>query len=797
MLNAPECHGKPSLAGEQPPVSADNGLSHLTISGVSEQEWLRAIVDAADDAIISKDLTGTIISWNPGAERLFGYKAGEIVGKSVKILIPDDRVDEEPAILARIRKGERIDHYETLRRHKDGSLIDISLTVSPIRNTHGVIVGASKIARGIGDRRALESATRKLAAIVESSDDAIIGKDLKGVIQSWNAGAERLYGYTAAEMIGRSVATLIPLGRQDEEPQILARIQKGERIEHYETVRRRKNGSVVNVSLTVSPIRDALGQIIGASKIVRDVSDRRRGDETARRLAAIVDSSDDAIISKDLNGVIQTWNEAARRLFGYTAAEAIGKPVLMLIPDGRQDEKPAIIARLRRGERIEHYETIRQRKDGSLVEVSLTVSPIRNADGEITGASKIVRDISQQKQVQRDLQAAHEKAVAANRAKDDFLAALSHELRTPLNPVLLIASEAAQDNSLPPRVRADFASIRNNVEMEARLIDDLLDLSRITNGKLQLKIGPHDLRGILREAVATIRADADAKKQIIAANYSESPLAITGDPVRLQQVLWNVLKNAVKFTPEGGRITISTRINTVRGCAVVEIMDNGLGIAAQELETIFDAFAQSSAPDKNVHRFGGLGLGLTISRKITELHHGSIRAHSDGPGTGSTFVVELPLARIEDGVGPVSRDERGVTETLPTGTPVGPKLKILLVEDHVPSQLTLVRLLSRRGYDVAAAATVTDAQSIAAKEPFAFVISDIGLPDGDGAQLMRELHEKYGLLSIALTGYGMDDDIRRCKEAGAVAHLTKPVTTAALDAALCAREIPHATGMPC
>jgi PAS domain S-box-containing protein len=789
MSTPPESNAK-STPGEKPAQTgrSEEGWSRPTLKGVTEEEWLRAIVDAADDAIISKDLSGTIMSWNPGAERLFGYKAGEIVGRSVTLLIPQDRLDEEPAIIERVRKGEHIEHYETSRQRKDGSLVEISLTISPIRNVEGEIVGAFKIAREISDRRALENATRKLAAIVDSSDDAIISKDLKGVIQSWNIGAERLFGYSASEMIGRSVTTLLPLGLRDEEPQILARIQKGERIDHYETVRRRKNGSLVNVSLTVSPIRDAVGQIIGASKIVRDVSDRRKGDEAARRLAAIVDSSDDAIISKNLDGVIQTWNDAAQRLFGYSRDEAVGRPVLMLIPEGRRDEEPAILARLRRGERIEHYETIRQRKDGSLVEVSLSVSPIRNEVGDITGASKIVRDISLQKQVQRELLMAHEKAIAANRAKDDFLAALSHELRTPLNPVLMIASEAAQNDGLPASVRADFESIRHNVELEARLIDDLLDLSRITNGKLQLRIGKHDLRAILRKAVATVQPDAEVKKQIIIANYSANPLAISGDPVRLQQVLWNVLKNAVKFTPEGGTVTLSTRINTVRGCAVVEIADTGRGILTQDLETIFDAFDRSAGSAKDAHRFGGLGLGLTISRKITELHHGSIRAMSDGPGTGSTFVVELPLARIEDE--PFAHEARPASGSEASAKPVPEKMKILLVEDHDSSRVALSRLLSRRGYQVFAAANLADARAIAAKELLAFVISDIGLPDGDGAELIRELHEQHGLLSIALTGYGMENDILRCKEAGAVAHLIKPVSMVALEAALRTRELP-------
>lgn len=768
-----------------------------SLKGVAVDAWLAAIVDAADDGIISKDLEGKIISWNPGAERLFGYKADEVIGQPVTLLIPRDRIDEEAAIIDRIRKGERIDHYETIRRCKDGSLVDVSLTVSPVRNVDGDVVGASKIVRDITERRAVEHAMRKLAAIVDASDDAIISKDLNGIIQSWNTGAERLFGYTAEEVIGQPVTVLMPLGRVDEEHQILARIRNGECIDHYETVRRRKDGRLIDVSLTVSPIRDAAGQITGASKIVRDVGDRKKGDEAARHLAAIVESSNDAIISKSLAGIIQSWNGSAQRLFGYTADEAIGKPVLMLIPEGRFDEEAAILARLRRGERIEHYETIRQRKDGSLIEVSLTVSPIRTGDGNIIGASKIVRDISAQKRVLRELQESHEKVLAANRAKDDFLSALSHELRTPLNPVLLIASEAASDETLPASAREDFESIRKNVELEARLIDDLLDLSRLSNGKFPLKMGTHDLRRILQEAIATVLPELNAKQQTLIQDLGASSLAISGDPVRLQQVLWNVLKNAVKFTPDRGCITVLARINTVRACAAVEISDNGVGIPQGELERIFDAFAQSEGLSKNIHRFGGLGLGLTISRKITELHNGSIFACSDGQGKGATFVVELPLAQIEDGVKCFASESRAASEREAAKKPSPPRLKVLLVEDHDPSRTALSRLLSRRGYEVIGAANVADAREIAAKERFAFMISDLGLPDGNGAELIREFREKYRLPSIALTGYGMDDDISRCREAGAVAHLIKPVSIDALENALCSKEILHTPGVRC
>ncbi len=245
---------------------------------------MTAIVESSDDAIISKDLNGIILSWNKGAEKLFGYTAAEVIGKPIIILIPPDRAGEEPYILERIRRGERVDHYETVRRRKDGSEIDISLTISPVRDKAGKIIGASKIARNITERKRAEAAMAQMAAIVESSDDAIISKDLNGIIMSWNEGAEKLFGYTAAEVVGKPVTILIPPGRGDEEPYILERIRRGEKVDHYETVRRPKDGSEIDISLTVSPIRDKSGKVIGASKIARDVTERKRAEAEREEL---------------------------------------------------------------------------------------------------------------------------------------------------------------------------------------------------------------------------------------------------------------------------------------------------------------------------------------------------------------------------------------------------------------------------------------------------------------------------------------------------------------------------------
>jgi PAS domain S-box-containing protein len=626
---------------------------------------------------------------------------------------------------------------------------------------------------------------RLLAAIVESSNDAIVSKDLDGTIRSWNPGAERLFGYSAQEAIGQSITMLIPAGRDDEEPTIIDRIRRGLRVEHYETVRRRKDGKLIDVSLTVSPVKNSSGEIVGASKIARDISERKQTEESNRLLAAIVESSEDAIIGKSLDGIIQSWNAGAQRLFGYAAAEVVGRSITLLIPDGREHEEPDILNRVLRGERVEHYQTVRQRKNGSLVDISLTVSPVRDKAGKIIGASKIARDISAEKAASRQIEIARDQAIAATRAKDDFLAALSHELRTPLNPVLLLATHSAEDYSLPKHVRDDFDLIRKNIELEARLIDDLLDLTHISRGKVQLNLQTHDLHAVLADALATTRAELDAKGLKLTCEFASDQIAISADSVRLQQVFWNVLKNAVKFTPVPGEIVVRTKRDAEASQAIVEVVDTGIGMTETELERVFEAFAQGDhASAASAHRFGGLGLGLAISRKLTELHQGGLTATSSGRGFGSTFTIKLPLVENNDTIAGGSAVQDAIAPVLTRSNPAGTRGHILLVEDHDATRITLARLLTRRKYDVIVAANVEEALRVASGVEIDLVISDIGLPDATGYELLRRLRLDRKLRAIALTGYGNDEDIARTKAAGFSTHLTKPIAIAALDAAL-------------
>jgi PAS domain S-box-containing protein len=375
---------------------------------IEGDDFFRELVNALPAAVYTTDPSGRITYYNEAAAALWGCRPD--LGNSDwcgswKLFWPDGRAmphDQCPMATA-VKKQQAIRGLEAVAERPDGTRVPFLPFPTPIFNEAGVFVGAVNMLVDISERKRAEEATQLLASIVDSSDDAIISKDLDGIIRSWNSAASRLFGYEAAEVVGKPVTILIPQDRRDEESFILHQIRRGERIEHYETVRRRKDGGLIDVSLTVSPVRNAQGRIIGASKIARDITKRKRDINAALLLASIVETSDDAIVSKTLDGLITSWNKGAERIFGYMAEEIIGKSIKVLIPREYHAEEDTILDRLRRGQRIEHYETIRQHKHGSLINVSLTVSPVADPQGKIVGASKIARDITERKRTEAQI----------------------------------------------------------------------------------------------------------------------------------------------------------------------------------------------------------------------------------------------------------------------------------------------------------------------------------------------------------------------------------------------------------
>ncbi len=627
-----------------------------------------------------------------------------------------------------------------------------------------------------------EVSRARLAAIVSSSDDVIVSKTLEGIITSWNPAAERLFGWTSEEAVGRHITLIVPEDRWAEEEEVLARIRRGERVDHFETVRRTKDGRLRVMSITVSPIKDASGRIVGASKVARDVTERRLEEVAARRLAAVVESSDDIIVSKTLEGIITSWNPAAERILGWTAAEAIGHHITMIVPDDRLAEEEDVLARIRRGERVDHFETVRRTKDGRRIDVAITISPIRDASGQLLGASKVGRDITERRRLedQRARLLMHERearrqAEALSKAKDELLATVSHELRTPLNSIFgwarLIQSGALDEAG---RVRAIDAILRN-ASAQTHLVDDLLDLSRLAAGRMRLEFEHVDLNATIEAALETVRPAARAKDVTLAATLDDSVGLLQGAPDRLQQVVWNLLMNSVKFTPAGGRVEIISK----RGADSITIVvrDTGQGIAADVLPHVFEPFRQEDSSSTRAQ--GGLGLGLTLVRRLVELHGGTASAESTGKGQGATFTVTLPLSVLPRPAAPHAESAPNGDNATLAGT------RVLVVDDDPDFLDMSVLALRQEGAQVRAVSSAARAYEVVRDWVPNVLFTDLAMPGEDGfmlARAMRTIFSERGLpvSIIAVTAYGTPESRVRAVEAGFDRYLIKPVDPADL-----------------
>ncbi|HEX3359069.1 MAG TPA: CHASE3 domain-containing protein [Tepidisphaeraceae bacterium] len=509
------------------------------------------------------------------------------------------------------------------------------------------------------------------------------------------------------------------------------------------------------------------------TRIRHEMIDRER---QRQLLQVTLASIGDGVIVTDTDAKITFINTIAEHLTGWSAAEAVGRSCIEVFDIVNETTRELVenpIAKVLRLGTIVGLanHTVLIRKDRSELPIDDSGAPIRDLDGTIRGAVLVFRDFTDHKQAAAELQkatemaeAAREEAEAANVAKDNFLATLSHELRTPLTPVSVTLSTWESNPDLPESFRPDVQMLRRNVDLEARLIDDLLDLTRIVRGKLVLNPEVADLHELVNSITEMDRSEVNAKQLKLTVKLDAPRHHVYADPARLQQVFWNIFRNATKFTPIGGSIDVHTA-NDAQGNVTLTVRDSGIGMTRDFMDRLFKPFEQGDA--EMVRRYGGLGLGLAISKALIESLGGSISAQSDGPGQGSLFTVTLKSVDIP------SRTTTPPTRSRPL--PSHP-LRILLVEDHEDTVQVLARLLRALNHQVFTAGTVTDAlKHFKNEDSFDLLISDIGLPDGTGMDLMRQVRQSSKIPAVALTGFGMEDDIAACKQAGFNDHLTKPL----------------------
>ena len=608
-------------------------------------------------------------------------------------------------------------------------------------------------------------ALRRFRAIIEHGWDAhvLIGPD--GVIRYISPSTTRILGYTPEEFVGHNIFEFMHPEDMERTQRFFAQLLADPDQSISATFRyRHKDGSWrwlegTGTNLLAEPSVQA---IVGN---YRDISERREAEQVRAELAAIVESSEDAIYGEDLQGIITSWNKGAERLYGYVAEEIIGKPVCLLHPAEQPDELPNVLERLRRGERIEPYETVRVHKDGSRVVVSLSVSPIKDSEGNVVGAAKIARDIGPQKRLEEELRQRADALTEAGRQKDQFLAMLAHELRNPLAP-LLTGLHLLRQPQAPSETRERTREMmERQLRHLSRLVDDLLDVSRIVRGKVQLCKERLDLGQLARTAAEDRRPSLERSGLTLVFETPEKAAWVTGDATRLTQILNNLLDNAVKFADGGRKVAVRVLADEEHRQAILSVRDDGIGIEAELLSRLFTPFAQA---DRSLDRSrGGLGLGLALVKGLAELHGGSVAALSEGAGRGAEFLVRLPLER-----------EPPALSELPAAPPSrGKRRRIVVIEDSRDAADSLRILLQLLGHDVRVAYTGPAGVEAVKEWRPDIVLCDIGLPGLDGYGVARQLRLNPTTACVrllALTGYGHDEDRRRSREAGFDHHLVKP-----------------------
>ncbi|HUF93688.1 MAG TPA: ATP-binding protein [Candidatus Limnocylindria bacterium] len=781
------------------------------------EERLRLALTAGRMATWDWDVRADTVRWSNDHEALWREHCDTFEGTATAALRYVHAGDRDVLCdtLDRVLKHGGACETEFRVRWPSGADTWIALRGQAMRDGDERVVRLLGVATDITERKAAEAKSRELAALVESSEDAIIGKTLEGVIVSWNRGAQRIYGYTEEEARGRPLAFLLPPDRAAEMAAILESVRRGEAVESLDAVCVRGDGGFVEVSLTVSPVRDAAGRIVGAASIARDMTAKRRVD---KQLAGLQTLTDVALAHLSLNDLLR---ELLGRLCGVLACDV--SSILLLSDDGTHlvvrashgiEGDRGTVVELGRGVVGGVAATKRAViiDDLTAVEVDnphLRAGGLRSllgvpllVDGRVIGvvhiATRLTRHFSDDEtrlltlaadrmalaidhaRLYEAERAARREAERANRSKDQFIATLSHELRTPLQAMLGWLRMLRSGRLDPRQAARALETVERNTEAQSQLINDLLDVSRIVSGKLSTNMREVDAGGVVGAALEAVRPTAEAAGIRLGVTLPETTVTVSADADRLQQIIWNLLSNAIKFTPAGGAVDLS--LETSETEAIIRVRDTGRGIAPAVLPEIFERFRQADGTTTREH--GGLGLGLAIVRHLVDLHHGRVEAESAGTDQGATFTVRLPLSAPAAG-GPAPRVLRAGAPGAPETFPELGGIRVLVVDDERDARELVHAVLVRCGAEVTTAGSAAEALASLQRAPHDVLLSDIAMPGEDGYQLIRRvraLHDapRAGIPAAALTAYARLEDRDAALAAGYQMHVAKPVEPAVL-----------------
>ena len=747
---------------------------------------LAAIVESSDDAIIGKSLDGIIRDWNAAAEQLFGHTAADAVGRHISLIIPPDRIAEEDQIIASLKAGHRIEHFETERMRSDGARIRVSLTISPIKDDSGAVVGASKIARDVTRQRLAEqrerqlhaeasAATAKFQAFFEQGAVFAGIMDVDGTILELNRLWGEGCGYSREQIIGKPFWAG-PWWAPS--PVVVDRVKAGSaeaaagRTFREELPYFVADGSQRVADITIQPITDECGQVLFLAPTGTDITDRKRAEADREQFVTLIESSTDFIGICDLGGNPYFINRAGLQLVGLDDMEQARRtPVLdFFFPEDQplimEEFLPSVLEK-GHGEievRFRHFKT------GAARWMAYKVLALPDAAGRPLALATVSQDVTERKRLENTLRTLADDLSEADRRKNEFLAMLAHELRNPLAPISNAVHALRLGTGSAHAVQSASEMLERQVGQMARLVDDLLDMSRITRGNIELRRARVDLSAIVTQAVDAARLAFKSLDHELTVTLPRDPIYLDADPMRLAQVVGNLLNNANKFTDRGGHVWLT--VERAGGQAVLRVRDNGIGVAAGQLPRLFDIFTQV---DTSLERSrGGLGIGLTLVKTLVEAQGGSVEAHSQGLGHGSEFVVRLPVA-AGPSTAPASRRDEPPTR--------GVRRRILIVDDNTDGAESLAMLLTASGHETHIALDGPSAIDAAERLLPDVVLLDIGLPGMNGYDVCERIRQQaWGrdLVLVALTGWGQAEDRARSKAAGFNQHIVKPVDLAVL-----------------